>query len=380
MEKLAGIFGISACFLIFGRMKPFLYLFLLFHVVVDSFGQAAPGSGRLSVPVDFEVVNGDFKNAMVYMRKGDVTVATFKGASSMRIRMDYNSEYRLDFTKPGYITKSIKIDTHVSEDRRKIGFDPYKIGVRLFKQYEGVNIVVYNQPVAFIRFLPEMDEFGYDTDYTKSILSELKETEKILERKAREEREAEKLAELNKKATKPVPAIVKPELQEAKPAVTNTQLPAVVPVPDPSPSTSQPVALEPPIRPDAGEDAGRSVMGFGEGGDEQGKRGSAGMGEETFSGGAGSGSEEQQQLKPVVNAGAESADAAVLKMRGVQRSMETIEEKNRTITVFRIQEGINVREFRMVQYNWGGLFYFMNQHLPISQHLFESLTSPVPSR
>ena len=317
---------------------------------------------------------------MVYMRKGDVTVATFKGASSLRIRMDYNSEYRLDFTKPGYITKSVKVDTHVSEDRRKIGFDPYKIGVRLFKQYDGVNIVVYNQPVAFIRFLPEMDEFGYDTDYTKSILSELKETEKILERKAREEREAEKLAELNKKAAKPVPATVKSEVREAKPATTNAQLPAVVPVPESTTPTSQPSALEPPIRPGSGEDAGRSAMGFGEGGDEQGRQGSAGMGEEQSAGGAGSGSEEQQQSKQVVNAGSESADAEVLKMRGVQRSMETIQEKNRTITVFRIQEGINVREFRMVQYNWGGLFYFMNQHLPISQHLFESLTSPLPSR
>lgn len=362
-------------------MKPFLYLFLLFHLVVDGYGQSAPGSGRLSVPIDFEVVNGDFKNATVYMRKGDVTVATFKGASSMRIRMEYNSEYRLDFTKPGYITKSIKVDTHVSEDRRKIGFDPYKIGVRLFKQYEGVNIVVYNQPVAFIRFLPEMDEFGYDTDYTKSILSELKETEKILERKAREEREAEKLAELNKKTVKPVPVVVKPEVREAKPSLTNTQLPAVVSTSDPLPSsTSQPVALEQPVRPGSGEDAGRSVMGFGEGGDEQGRMGSAGMGEEQSAGGAGSGSEEQQQSKQVVNVGEESADAEVLRMRGVQRSMETIEEKNRTITVFRIQEGINVREFRMVQYNWGGLFYFMNQHLPISQHLFESLTSPLPSR
>lgn len=361
-------------------MMRLLVFCLVMLLSVEAIGQSAPGSARLSVPIDFEVVNGDFKNAMVYMRKGDVTVATFKGASSMRIRMEYNAEYRLDFTKPGYITKSIKVDTHVSEDRRKIGFDPYKIGVRLFKQYEGVNIVVYNQPVAFIRFLPEMDEFGYDTDYTKSILSELKETEKILERKAREEREAEKMAELNKKAAKPVPATVKTEVRETKPAATNAPLTAVAPAPEPTPSTSQPAAVEPPIRPVAGEDAGRSVMGFGEGGDEQGKSGSAGMGEEQSTGGAGSGSEEQQQLKPVVNAGAESADAEVLKMRGVQRSMETIREKNRTITVFRIQEGINVREFRMVQYNWGGLFYFMNQHLPISQHLFESLTSPLPSR
>ena len=89
---------------------------------------------------------------------------------------------------PLALLEKIEVNTEVAEEHGKQGFEPYKIGVRLFKQYEGVNIVVYNQPVALIKYLADLDAFNYDVDYTKSILSVLTETEKILELKAAEER------------------------------------------------------------------------------------------------------------------------------------------------------------------------------------------------
>jgi hypothetical protein len=338
--------------------------------------QGAPGTKKLSLPVDFEVVNGDFSNTVVYMRRGNETVATFKGARSMRVKLDYNSEYRLDFTKPGYITKSVMVNTQVTEERRKIGFDPYKIGVRLFKQYEGVNIVVYNQPVASIRFLPDYDEFGYDTDYTKSILSELKLAEDLLEKKAAEERKLDRLAGLKKKEDK------KSEVRlTAEPSKRALDVPVnTAPVePDPSAavqSSADPGSKTPSVQPDLAADGIRAEGGFGSGGDDPLSTGVSGAGEAPIAGYPPANGDEVPAINLASSDGAEPALTEVIVPAIQERSVEVIRERNRTITVFLLKEGDKVKSCKMVQYDWGGLFYFVNDHQTVSKHLFDFYIRP----
>ena len=109
-----------------------LLIFAFLSGIVSA--QSSPCSARLKVALNCHVCEVGLTNAIVYMRREGETVATFKGAHGMKVKLEYNAEYRLDFTKPGYITKAIRINTGTPDDRRKIGFDPYKIGVRLFKQ------------------------------------------------------------------------------------------------------------------------------------------------------------------------------------------------------------------------------------------------------
>lgn len=341
---------------------------------------AAALSNRIYIPVQFAVVNGDFNDAMIYLRREGETVASFRGQKNLKLRLDYNSEYTIDFTKPGYITKSIRVNTVVEEERKKYGFDPYKIGVRLFKQYEGVNIVIYNQPVASIRFLPEMDDFGYDTDYTKSILSALSRTEEILEQKAREEIEELKAAVAREKEQKKTlkMTVSLPEKNEIKNAPeVDHQTAAEVPKSQDRITVNElekaPVGegahdksgvISSPVM--QGEDPIKGADNFG--GDDRLLKGEGDNGLETHT---------------VNVAGVAAADVKPeqhLPAPVYERDVQEIVEPNRTITVFRIKEGEQIKEFRNINYKWGGMFYFMNDSKPISEHLFKFMTTQPLSR
>lgn len=335
--------------------------------------QSAPGSSRLTVPIDFEVVNGDFTNAIVYMRREGETVATFKGAHGMKVKLEYNAEYRLDFTKPGYITKSIRINTGTPDDRRKIGFDPYKIGVRLFKQYEGVNIVVYNQPVAYIRFLPDFDEFGYDTDYTKSILSELRTAEELLEKKAAEERKQEKLLAAKKREERKVEAKV--DAAPVKSAVAKAPAPAAETAEDKTVANAV-VNSDVPASIIGGSGDGEKQIakgGFGAGGEDPLTSGGSAAGESPV--GSAGGANGEDIPKSAMNRTAAADPVPVVAVIPVleERSMQVVREKNRTVTYYFVKRGDQLHTFKMVQYDWGGLYYFVNETQTVSQHLFDAL-------
>jgi len=117
--------------------------------------------------------------------------------------LDYGNEYLFTFTKPGYITKKIIFNTKVPGDRIAEGFVPFPFIVTLFKQYDDINTVVFNQPVGKIGFNLEVDDFDYDTDYTKSIQAALRVVEEQIEEKRKAEEKVEaaalKAAEARKK-------------------------------------------------------------------------------------------------------------------------------------------------------------------------------------
>ena len=104
----------------------------------------------------------------------------------------------LEFEKDGFVSKKLSFDTHAPAEAIANGFTPFEFAVSMFKQYEGVNTVVFNQPVGMIRYDKETDDFDYDTDYTKSIQSALEKT--LQEVAAKQEQEKSKDAEEAKRA------------------------------------------------------------------------------------------------------------------------------------------------------------------------------------
>ncbi len=144
----------------------------------------------LDVQGKFKIDDGNSEGATITVSKNGSVVNTvaIKG-SKFALDLEFNADYVLSFAKPGYITKKIAIDTHAPADMLA-DIEPVEFLLEIFKQYEGVNIVVFNQPVGMWRYMDELDGFGYDTDYTKSILSQIKEVEKQLAEKAKEEQTA----------------------------------------------------------------------------------------------------------------------------------------------------------------------------------------------
>lgn len=117
------------------------------------------------------------------------TLTTSLGKFSMDL--DVNAEYVFSFEKEGFVTKKLSFDTHAPAEAVANGFTPFEFAVSIFKQYDDVNTVVFNQPVGMIRFDKNADDFDYDTDYTKSIQSELDKTMKFVAEKQRQEKDKE---------------------------------------------------------------------------------------------------------------------------------------------------------------------------------------------
>ncbi|MBK6410082.1 MAG: hypothetical protein IPF78_10330 [Flavobacteriales bacterium] len=59
-----------------------------------------------------------------------------------------SKNYVLSFEKPGFVTKKLSFNTNAPASASPIGFTPFDFVVSLFKQYDGMNTVVFNQPVG----------------------------------------------------------------------------------------------------------------------------------------------------------------------------------------------------------------------------------------
>ena len=140
-------------------------------------------NGRLKVD------DGGPDGAHVIVYKNGVKQRTLNnGLGKFSLELDLNADYILEFAKPGSVTKKLSFDTHAPAEAIANGFTPFEFAVNLFKQYDDVNTVVFNQPVGMIRYDKDADDFDYDTDYTKSIQTALEKTMKEVAAKQEEER------------------------------------------------------------------------------------------------------------------------------------------------------------------------------------------------
>lgn len=144
----------------------------------------------VNVSSSFIIDEGDYSKS--YLVLENVTTGekqTIPGQAKFSINLKFNCQYIMSYTKPDYVTKKIEINTNAPADRIEQGFEKIEMKVFLFKQYEGMNIVVYNQPVAKYTFSKMLDDYDYDTDYTKQVQAALKESEHELAEKKAEEKQ-----------------------------------------------------------------------------------------------------------------------------------------------------------------------------------------------
>lgn len=152
------------------------------------FSTTAFAQQKLKAPVKLKIEDGDFEGVTVVIKNSTTGESnSLPGTSKFDLELKLNCEYVISFNKPGYITKKIALNTNSPGDRAGQGFYPFNFEVNLFKQYDGVNIVIFNQPVGKISYNRLIDDFDYDTDYTKQIQSALKAAEEEIKQKQREE-------------------------------------------------------------------------------------------------------------------------------------------------------------------------------------------------
>ena len=124
---------------------------------------------------------------MVVYRDGEKFKTISADLNKFSLELELSKNYVLSFEKPGFVTKKLSFNTNAPASASLIGFTPFDFVVSLFKQYDGMNTVVFNQPVGMIRFDERLGDFDYDTDYTKSIQSALEAAQAEVARKQQEE-------------------------------------------------------------------------------------------------------------------------------------------------------------------------------------------------
>lgn len=176
-------------------------------------GVLAQGGFQINGRVKLEGGSLDGTHVVVY-KNGEKQRTISSGLSKFQLDLDINADYILEFEKDGFVTKKLSFDTHAPAEAIANGFTPFEFAVSMFKQYEGVNTVVFNQPVGMIRYDKNTDDFDYDTDYTKSIQSALEKT--LQEVAAKQELEKTKDAEEAKRAEAEAKEKAKQEADAAK--------------------------------------------------------------------------------------------------------------------------------------------------------------------
>lgn len=167
------------------RTKLFVVVCLTLFSSVLAIAQAK----QLKVKFNFIVDGGSRDGSKVSIERDGQKWRTRDGDDGKNyIDLDYQHDYIFSFSKNGYVTKKIAFSTKVPKSIIKDGFDPFSFDISIFKQSDAINIVMFNQPVARIEYKEDIDDFGYDTDYTKSVLSGIQDAEKELKKKTKEEK------------------------------------------------------------------------------------------------------------------------------------------------------------------------------------------------
>lgn len=112
-----------------GMIKKINRMFLLLLLSAISGFVYAQETTKLNVTIALKIKDGDLKNSLVTITRKDAPFMVLdpgKGENAVDLPLGY--EYIFTFTKLGYVSQNIYVDTHVPENREKQEF-----GKQIFK-------------------------------------------------------------------------------------------------------------------------------------------------------------------------------------------------------------------------------------------------------
>ena len=387
-----------------------LVLLLPLLLALQGFAQ-----GKFTVNGRLKVDGASMDGARAVVYKDGVKERTITAnLAKFTLDLGLNANYVISFEREGCVSKKLSFNTHVPPEAVANGFTPFDFAVSLFKQYDDVNIVVFNQPVGVIRYEPNIGDFDYDTDYTKSIQSQLQDVVAQVEKKQKEEqqREANKVkeqaeaakaaqraeeeakkqaaaqqaaeakakAEAEKQAAAQQAAEAKAKAEAEKQASAQAKAesarqaaaqreeekrkaaeaaaaaavkPPSAPAPKAQPKPERP-APPPPAAPKP-TFATKPVTG------EDGRRTAAPVMAE----------EASRVAKAVAKEGRDERPAPVVEETPVDRTEDLVVEKGKVTTIVKLETAGVVTEYRKVYHKWGGVFFFKNG-ATCTQQVFEN--------
>jgi len=152
---------------------------------------------KYSVTGKVKIENGSIDNTFltIYKNANKLESKSIPSNGKFNYEMDFGHDYMFEFSKEGFVTKKVSISTFVPEDvlSRDSQFPPFKFAIDLFPAYEGLDLSIFDQPMAMIMYDKELDNFEYDTEYDAQIREAIEKAKEEARRRAAE-LEAQRLA------------------------------------------------------------------------------------------------------------------------------------------------------------------------------------------
>ncbi len=121
----------------------------------------------LNFTMKLKVQDGDLKNVMITITKKRVPFKVIDpNLDKYPVDLPLDNEYYFTYSKIGYISKTVFVDTHVPDKRGESEFDKTIYSIELEKQPED-RVIVYSQPVARFAYSNQKDDFSFDKDYAE---------------------------------------------------------------------------------------------------------------------------------------------------------------------------------------------------------------------
>ncbi len=138
----------------------------------------------------------------VYQDKQFFAKTVTEGSGKFRFQLNYDADYMLEFSKPGYVTKKFSVNTNsVSPEDQDFGHEYGGWNVSLFKAEDGMDVSMFEKPFAKIFYNQDTRKFEHDVEYTELVKKEFEQLKKDFEKNKKEEAKRKKEGEKSAAAT-----------------------------------------------------------------------------------------------------------------------------------------------------------------------------------
>jgi hypothetical protein len=134
----------------------------------------------------------ELRNAKVTLLKNNVQlteIITDKNGS-FSFTLEPDNQYMLVFSKTGYVSKKIYVNTESIPSN--ISAARSGIAVELFRQIDGVDFSILDEPIGKFYYIPNKKNIDYDKDYTNSIIYKLEALQNAVNKRKSEINENKK--------------------------------------------------------------------------------------------------------------------------------------------------------------------------------------------
>ncbi len=100
-----------------------------------------------------------------YVMNGNPRMLSLNAGGEFAVKLEWDNEYLFEFQKSGYITKSVRFSTRVSNEAAKKSLQPYLLMVELSPLMKDVDTAYFRSPVGYVRYSEAINDFEPVTDY-----------------------------------------------------------------------------------------------------------------------------------------------------------------------------------------------------------------------